>query len=197
MRGMTMAILALVAMPALASAQDTTQRDTTRRDTTHQQLDSARTNMQQQSPQRPGASEFGRAGGRRSARGSSMGLTRDQVMQLQTALSGAGCDAGTADGILGPKTRRAMACARQKNSVTTNAELYRSLNLDFESTTSGREPSRGAHERSTEMPAVKATHGDSAEVGGRNRGRIRPPATDSARKPMGARDTTQRDTTSH
>ena len=124
-----------------------------------------------------------------------MGLTRDQVMQLQTALSGAGCDAGTADGIIGPKTRRAMACARQKNNVTTNAELYRSLNLDFEA--SSREPSRGAHERSTELPAAKATHGDSTQVGGQNRGRIRPPATDSARKPTGARDSTQRDTTSH
>jgi len=180
MKRMTMAVLALIALPALAAAQDTTR----------QQVDSGRTNMQRQ------AQGTARASGRRGGRGN-MGLSHDQVTQLQTALSGAGCDAGTADGILGPKTRRAMACARQKNSVTTNAELYRSLNLDFESTTSGREPSRGAHERSTEMPAVKATHGDSAEVGGRNRGRIRPPATDSARKPMGARDTTQRDTTSH
>ena len=77
------------------------------------------------------------------------------------------------------------------------------LNLDFE--TSGRGPSRGAHEASTELPAAKATHGDSAEVGGQNRGRIRPPATDSMKKPMGdstrrdttRRDSTMKDTTSH
>jgi peptidoglycan hydrolase-like protein with peptidoglycan-binding domain len=175
MKRMMVAVLALVAMPALAAAQDTTR----------QQIDSGRTNMQRQAQS-----------GRRTGRGS-MGLSHDQVMQLQTALSGAGCDAGTADGILGPKTRRAMACARKKNNVTTNAELYRSLNLDFE--TSGREPSRGAHERSTETrdtqgaaadnPAARATHGDSSQVGGRNRGRIRPTA-DSVRK-------SRHDSTSH
>lgn len=183
---MMMAVLALAALPALAAAQDTTR----------QQLDSGRTNMQRQA-QSQGTT--GRASGRRSTRGN-MGLSHDQVMQLQTALSGAGCDAGTADGIVGPKTRRALTCARQKNNVTTNAELYRALNLDFGATsgaaedTSRREPSRGAHERSTEQPAVKATHGDSSEVGGRNRGRIRPPA-DSSHKPV--KDSARRDSSSH
>ena len=184
MKRMTVAVLALVAMPALAMAQDSTR----------QHVDSARTNMQDTTRARTGMER-----GRRMHR-ESMALSKDQVMQLQTALSGAGCDAGNADGIVGPKTRRAMACARQKNNVTTNADLYRALNLDFE--TSGREPSRGAHEKSIEM---RATHGDSAEVGGQNRGRIRPPATDSMKKPMGdstrrdttRRDSTMKDTTSH
>ncbi|HET7458346.1 MAG TPA: peptidoglycan-binding domain-containing protein [Gemmatimonadaceae bacterium] len=179
MKRMTIAVMALVAIPALASAQNSTR----------QQIDSARTKMQSQDTAT--ARTTGTARGRRASR-SSMGLSSDQVMQLQTALTNAGCDAGTADGVLGPKTRRAMACARQKNSVTTNADLYRSLNLDFE--TSGRQPSRGAHEASTE---VRATHGDSAEVGGRNRGRIRPPATDSTRRDSTRRDSTRRDSTSH
>lgn len=195
MKRMTVAVLALVAMPALAMAQDSTR----------QHVDSARTNMQRGARSEMQDTTRARTGmerGRRMHR-ESTALSKDQVMQLQTALSGAGCDAGNADGIVGPKTRRAMACARQKNNVTTNADLYRALNLDFE--TSGRGPSRGAHEASTELPAAKATHGDSAEVGGQNRGRIRPPATDSMKKPMGdstrrdttRRDSTMKDTTSH
>ena len=196
MKRMTVVVLALVAIPALATAQDSTR----------QRMDSARTRMQRgarsEMQDTTRARTTGMARGRRLHR-ESLSLSKDQVMQLQTALSGAGCDAGNADGIVGPKTRRAMTCARQKNNVTTNAELYRALNLDFE--TSGREPSRGAHEKSTEIPAAKATRGDSAEVGGQNRGRIRPPATDSMKKPMGdstrrdttRRDSTMKDTTSH
>lgn len=197
MKRMTVVVLALVAMPALAMAQDSTR----------QHMDSARTRMQrgarsEMQDTTTRARTTGMARGRRLHR-ESLSLSKDQVMQLQTALSGAGCDAGNADGIVGPKTRQAMACARQKNNVTTNADLYRALNLDFE--TSRRGPSRGAHESSTEVPAAKATRGDSAEVGGQNRGRIRPPATDSMKKPMGdstrrdttRRDTTMKDTTSH
>ena len=194
MKRMTMAVLALIALPALAAAQDTTR----------QQVDSGRTNMQRQ------AQGTARASGRRGGRGN-MGLSHDQVTQLQTALSGAGCDAGTADGILGPKTRRAMACARKKNNVTTNAELYRSLNLDFGTGGGGAavgagRSGAGATSRDTQgaaadNPASRATRGDSSQVGGRNRGRIRPAAdsvrgnatTDSSMR----RDSTRRDSTSH
>jgi peptidoglycan hydrolase-like protein with peptidoglycan-binding domain len=174
---MTVVVLALAAMPALAAAQDSTRERTP--------VDSARKNMQAQDTS---GTMTHATRGRRSRSG--MALSHDQVMQLQTALSNAGCDAGTADGVLGPKTRRAITCARQKNNVSSNAELYRSLNLDF--APSGGEPSRGTHAMPTE---IHATHGDSAAVGGANRGRIRPPATDSMRKPMAPRDTTKRDST--
>ena len=61
------------------------------------------------------------------------GLTQDQISQLQTALQQANCNPGRIDGILGPRTRSAMACARQKNNVTGNNpnDLLRSLNLTF------------------------------------------------------------------
>lgn len=61
------------------------------------------------------------------------GLSQDQISQLQTALQQANCNPGPIDGVLGPRTRSAMACARQKNNITgTNPnDLFRSLNLGF------------------------------------------------------------------
>lgn len=60
-------------------------------------------------------------------------LTADQVKRLQTALNNAGCNAGAADGRMGPGTRRAIACGLKKNRLSSNdyRGLYRSLNLDF------------------------------------------------------------------
>jgi peptidoglycan hydrolase-like protein with peptidoglycan-binding domain len=61
------------------------------------------------------------------------GLNRDQIMQLQTALRTANCNPGAIDGVMGPRTRSAMACARRQNNITGNNpnELFRSLNLGF------------------------------------------------------------------
>ena len=61
------------------------------------------------------------------------GLSQDQISQLQTALKQDNCNPGAIDGILGPRTRSAMACARRANNVTGNNpnDLFRSLNLGF------------------------------------------------------------------
>ena len=144
MKRATLAILALAAMPAVALAQDSTgtggQRDSTRTGNAaaaHRGMrpDSAhRAAMGATRSEHMGAMQRQTESGRRSSSTRSMNLTSEQVTQLQTALSGIGCDAGTADGVIGPKTRRAISCAKKKNNVSSNAELYQSLNLDFSST---------------------------------------------------------------
>lgn len=220
MKRSTIAMLALAAaLPAVARAQDTTQRDTTRQDSTQQTQQAPRTptdtNRAMQAQTQGAVGELrpsstgrqagqGRAGttqGRRSTRG--MNLTRDQVTQLQSALSGIGCDPGSADGVMGPRTRRAITCARQKNNVSSNEELYRSLNLDFSTSGGGGGASSSAAADSAlprsntqgaaaDNPAANATRGDSSQVGGANRGRIYPPA-DSVRRSPGANTSGTRD----
>jgi peptidoglycan hydrolase-like protein with peptidoglycan-binding domain len=61
-------------------------------------------------------------------------LSRDQVMQLQSALDSIGCNAGPKDGVAGAKTRQAVACGMQKNNIPSNNvdSLYRSLHLNFQ-----------------------------------------------------------------
>ena len=70
---------------------------------------------------------------RTGAGGGRIRLSRSQVRQLQEALNSAGCDAGTADGVMGRRTRAAMACARQKHGVSENDDraLYQALGLSF------------------------------------------------------------------
>lgn len=71
------------------------------------------------------------AGGRGT--GGAMRLSRAQTQQLQEALNGAGCDAGSADGVMGRKTRAAIACARQQKGIAANDNqaLYKALGLSF------------------------------------------------------------------
>lgn len=106
---MVAATLALAILPAMAAAQ----QDSSRRTTT----------------ERGGAVSRGGRGGQRG----NMGLSSDQLTQFQQSLSDMGCYRGTADGIMGPQTRQAIACARQKNNLQGNNmnELFRSMSLDM------------------------------------------------------------------
>jgi hypothetical protein len=131
--------------------------------------------------------------GRRNAGVSAPGaivFTPERVAQLQSALNDAGCDAGKPDGVVGPRTRRALACARQKNNVTTNQELYQSLNFtpspgaapsqqgqqgNPPGVVSSPPPSSASPGAATDTAGAQATQGDSSQVGGQNRGRVRPP----------------------
>ncbi|MGH7527288.1 MAG: peptidoglycan-binding domain-containing protein [Gemmatimonadales bacterium] len=60
-------------------------------------------------------------------------LSADQVRRLQTALNRAGCNAGAVDGVVGRRTRQAIACGLEKNNLGSNelSGLYRSLHLGF------------------------------------------------------------------
>lgn len=114
MRKLAIAALAIATLPGLLAAQTDSSRMRGR--------DTTRGRMEQ--------SSSGSLG--RRSRGN-YGLTKDQISQLQTALQQSNCDPGAIDGVLGPRTRSAMACARQKNNITGNNpnELFRSLNLNF------------------------------------------------------------------
>jgi hypothetical protein len=223
MNRMTMAMVAMAAMPAILSAQQP-QQDTTRipvdsgRTNMQQQADTADTNMQgtatgrrvnqmnesgdttssalrdsllRANQQVGQQGEQGQTMGQRSGRNArgSLGLSRSQVVQLQQALSNAGCDAGTADGVVGAKTRQAMQCARQQLGVSgnDNQALFQALNLNFanqqgQADTSGAASTQPQNVQSQSSdPAAQAVQGDSSQVGGRNMGRVRPPEDTTAR----------------
>jgi peptidoglycan hydrolase-like protein with peptidoglycan-binding domain len=172
MKHSTIAVLALAMMPAMALAQQDstgTRRSSADRSRDQQNQPSlgsqdstrrgARAGAQgrKRAPSRTsaeagGSLDRGNARARGSASGS-YGLSHDQTIQLQQALQSAGCDPGSIDGVVGPRTRQAMSCARQRNGLTGNDrnELYRSLNLDF----------------TTEAGATMSRE---------NQGRVRPPA---------------------
>lgn len=111
MRKFAIGAVAIAIVPSLMFAQADTARMHGRDTTRHRTMQSS-------------AGAIGRR---------SFGLTRDQISQLQTALQQANCNPGPIDGVLGPRTRSAMACARQKNNVTGNNpnDLLRALNLNF------------------------------------------------------------------
>ena len=60
-------------------------------------------------------------------------LSADEVKQLQSALKKTGCYTGTADGVNGPGTQRAVGCGLKKYKLGANdvSELYRKLGLSF------------------------------------------------------------------
>lgn len=151
MRRLGIAVVALAIVPSMVAAQADTSRmrgrDTTRR-TMH--------------------SSSGAIGRR------NYGLSHDQISQLQTALQQANCNPGAIDGILGPRTRSAMACARRNNNITTNNpnDLLRSLNLSFTAPDSmgmGRRGMRGAG-ADTSMNNMRMRN-DTTRAGHARRGR--------------------------
>ena len=121
MRIIPLALAAIIALPAVASAQtDTTRRDTTRTTEPRTQRE-ARGDVDLSRSARYGPT-------RRN-----YGLTNEQAQELQRALTALGCDPGPVDGIVGPRTREAMSCARSQRSITSNDanELFSALNLSF------------------------------------------------------------------
>jgi hypothetical protein len=99
------------------------------------------------------------------------GLTHDQIHSLQQALADDGCYSGRVDGVMGPKTRSAIACARRKHDLEGNNanELFRALNLDFtiEDSTGMGGIMRGGNrqpERRRDRSIVDVTDRDHADV---------------------------------
>jgi len=118
---------AMLLVPAFVFAQqppptpqDTTPRSATSRDTTSDTLQVQRSEGRLAKPSR-------------KHRAGNMGLTSDQVIQLQQALTQNSCDPGAADGVFGPKTRQAIRCIRQKDNITTPGlnPVLAALNLGF------------------------------------------------------------------
>lgn len=157
-------VAALVMLPALSSAQT---------DSSRMHVDTTRARHE-----RTSAGAIGHTSNR------NYGLTMDQTKQVQTALRQANCDPGAIDGIWGPRTRKAMNCARQKNNITGNNpnDVFRSLNLGFTTPDSlgGRAHARGMN-RVRGDTSMRRSMPDS----------VHRPMRDSLRK----RPTTRKDTT--
>jgi peptidoglycan hydrolase-like protein with peptidoglycan-binding domain len=89
----------------------------------------------------PAAADTGGAGGTGGAEAmggvpaptTGVGLSADQVRQLQAALNDAGCDAGPVDGVVGPRTRQGITCGLDQNNLRRDdvSGLYRALGLQF------------------------------------------------------------------
>ena len=130
---MTRVLIATCALVALTAGANpvAAQTDTTRRpDTTRAQpADSAR----RVRAESPGETDLARTAERFTAHLPNYGFSRDQAIEMQQALTRAGCDAGTADGVIGQRTARALECFRtQQNLTSTDVEpLLTALRVSF------------------------------------------------------------------
>ena len=160
----TILAIAFAALPAAMAAQGGGQQQDTSR---------------QQRGRSDAALSRNAAGSR--ARGSNYGLDREQIRQLQQAINDLpNCDVGRADGVMGPRTRRGIACARKETGVsgTDMQALFEALQLDF--------PSDDARQGEDRDRAGNAAGRDSARArGSKARGN----------RPSSQRDSTHRDST--
>jgi len=107
-----LALTALSAQPATASAQaDTTRRrDTTRTPPPQDSVRRVQAEARGEIDLTRSAERFG--GGRLN-----YGFSLDQAVELQQALSRAGCDVGTVDGIVGQRTLLGIQCFRGQQKL--------------------------------------------------------------------------------
>ena len=105
-------LLLLVSLPTIASAQTETTR---RRDTTRtvQPQDSAR----RVRAESRGETDLTRPTVRFREGLPNYGLSADQATELQQALARAGCEIGTADGVVGQRTLRGIECFRTQQNL--------------------------------------------------------------------------------
>lgn len=122
-----LAIAAFAVSPVTGSAQtDTTRRrDTTRtptQDTTRRVQNEAR-----------GEIDLARPSERFGVGRANYGLSSEQALELQQALTRSGCSVGTADGVIGQRTLRAIQCFReQQNLASADFEsLLTALHVSF------------------------------------------------------------------
>ena len=170
--------LAVAAIPAIAGAQQSsTQQDSTRRNA--DRTTRSRGGDVDRPDRRTGN------GGNRRFRGRNYGLDREQVRQLQEAIDDrTECNVGTADGVMGPKTGRALTCARRELGIQGNdmGELFTALGLDFAS------EEAGANAQSDSTQGNRANRANAGNRGNsRNRGNTGRDST--------MRDSTMRDST--
>lgn len=121
------ALLALTVLPAISAAQtDTTRRDTTR---ARQPQDSAR---RAQSESR-GEIDLTASAARFDVGLPNYGFSTVQATELQQALTRIGCDAGTADGVIGRRTLLGIQCFRQQQNLADVGieAVLTALNVSF------------------------------------------------------------------
>ena len=129
MHRITLALVALVFLPEIATAQaDTAQ--------SRQRPDSTRRLQESRGEVDP-----------RMGRGFDIdlpnyGLTREQAAELQEALARVGCDVGTPDGVVGQRTLRGLICFRSQQPLTLPQvdSLLFALNVSFAKPPAPAEP---------------------------------------------------------
>jgi hypothetical protein len=126
---LTLATLAAVLVPTIATAQQPTYP----RDTARQERDTARREQRREEPQLRSEARGDVNMPRRRGR-VTWGLEMNQIRELQQALQGIDCYRGEIDGIIGPITRRGIGCAMRHHDITGSDpnELTRALGLDFQ-----------------------------------------------------------------
>jgi peptidoglycan hydrolase-like protein with peptidoglycan-binding domain len=124
----TLVLVAFTLCPAVGSAQsDTLRRDTTR---AAQLLDSTR-RVQAESR---GQVDLPPAASRFRADLPNLGLSTEQAMELQQALTRLGCDVGAGDGVVGSRTLRGIECFRSQRDLAAAADfesVFTALELSF------------------------------------------------------------------
>jgi hypothetical protein len=124
----TLVLLALTVLPVIAAAQTDTTR---RRDTTRVTPPTDPTRRIQAEAR--GEIDLTSAGERFSADLGNYGFSARQAIELQQALTRAGCDVGAADGIVGQRTLRGIDCFRGQPSLAAPGleSVLTALNLSF------------------------------------------------------------------
>jgi peptidoglycan hydrolase-like protein with peptidoglycan-binding domain len=190
MSRVTLTLLILTVLPAVVSAQaDTTRRrDTTKvsqpRDTTRRTPAEAR-----------GEIDLTRLGERFTPDRPNHGLSPEQALEVQQALSRAGCDAGAIDGVVGQRTLRAIECFRsQQNLAAADFEsVLTALQVSFARPAPPPVASPAPPRRDTTVlpPVLRPDSNYRPDVRARRDSARR----DSLRRDSLGRDTTRRDTT--
>ena len=187
-------LLALTMLPAIASAQtDTTRRrDTTR---TPQPQDSAR----RVTTEARGQLDPTQFGARFRADLPNYGFSSDQAIELQRALTRAGCDVGTADGVVGQRTLRGIECFhRQQSLASTDLEsVLTALNLSFarpaeSAPAAAASPTVPRRDTTVLPPVIRQDSMNRPDVRARRDSALR---RDSVRRDYVRRDSLRRDTT--
>src|SRR5678816_597130 len=104
-------IAALTARPIDASAQTDTTR---RRDTTRTPTQDTTRRVQLEAR---GETDLGRSSVRFGVGRANYGFSSGQALELQQALTRAGCDVGKADGVIGQRTLRGIQCFRDQQNL--------------------------------------------------------------------------------
>lgn len=180
-------LTALSARPATAWAQaDTTRRrDTTR---TPQRQDSARTVRAESR----GEIDVAAAGERFGVGRPNYGFSSEQAIELQQALTRAGCDVGSADGVVGMRTLRGIECFRNERDMNA-AEFEAVLTALSVSYARPAQPVEPPVRRDTTIlpPVLRPDSNYRPDVRARRDSARR----DSVRRDSLRRDSTRRDTT--
>ena len=182
------AIAALAARPVAASAQtDTTRRrDTTRtptQDTTRRVRVEAR-----------GETDLARPSERFGVGRVNYGFSSQQALELQQALARTGCSGGTADGVVGQRTLRAIQCFRdQQNLGSADFEsLLTALQVSFARPPVPPPPPPPPRRDTTVLPQVLRPDSNYRPDVRARRDSVR---RDSVRRDSVRRDSLRRDTT--